>query len=381
MKRVVILGATGSIGTQALDVVASHPDLRVVALAAHSNVEALLAAAGAHRVDRVALVDEAAADRARRRFDGDVLAGSGGVVELVRDANADIVLNAIVGAAGLAASLATLAAGADLALANKESLVAGGPLVLAAVAASGRRLLPVDSEHSALLQCLAGDDADAIERLWLTASGGPFRGHSRDALALVTRADALRHPTWRMGAKITIDSATLMNKGLEVIEAHFLFGLDYDRISVVIHPQSVVHGLVALRDGALIAHLGLPDMRVPISYALCYPQRAATTAPRLDLTSQFTLEFAPPDTDAFPCLALARAAATTGGSAPCILNAANESAVAAFLDDRIGFGDIAALVADALDAVPVTTIDSIEMVAAADDRARRVVEDRLAALA
>jgi 1-deoxy-D-xylulose-5-phosphate reductoisomerase len=241
-------------------------------------------------------------------------------------------------------------------------------------------LHPVDSEHSALAQCLSGAAAEAIESIVITASGGPFRGRTTDELRGVSLADALAHPTWTMGAKITIDSATLMNKGLEVIEAHFLFGLSYDRIEVVVHPQSIVHGMARFRDGALIAHVGLPDMRVPISYALTYPDRASTTSPRLDLTRAFSLDFAPPDTETFRCLALARAAGEAGGTAPCVLNAANEEAVAAFLAGRIAFLDIAALVADALDAVSPVPVDGLESVLAADAAARAAVAGRLEAV-
>ena len=283
VKSVAVLGATGSIGVQALEIVRDHPELSACALAAHSNAEALVASATAHGVERIALVDPAAAARARTIFDGHVLEGEAGVVELVRDAGADTVLNAIVGAAGLAATLATFEAGADLALANKESLIAGGPLVLAAAERANRAILPVDSEHSAIWQCLGDARPDTVESLVITASGGPFRGLSAADLAAVTPDQALAHPTWSMGAKITIDSATLMNKGLEVIEAHFLFGVPYERIEVAVHPQSIVHAMVRFRDGALLAHLGLPDMRVPISYALTYPERAETPAPRLDL--------------------------------------------------------------------------------------------------
>jgi 1-deoxy-D-xylulose-5-phosphate reductoisomerase len=366
MKRVAILGATGSVGAQALAVCADDPDLEVVALAAGRNGDALRAAAARHRVERTAVAAEDGPDA---------------VVRLVEECQADVVLNAIVGAAGLDASLAALRTGADLALANKESLVAGGPLVLAAAAESGSRLLPVDSEHSALLQCTAGDAAEAIVSLVLTASGGPFRGRTTDELRDVTAADALAHPTWDMGAKITVDSATLMNKGLEVIEAHYLFGLAYDRIEVVVHPQSVVHGMARLCDGALIAHVGPPDMRVPIAYALTYPVRRPTAAPRLDLTEAFSLTFEPPDPATFRCLALARAAGVTGGTAPCVLNAANEEAVAAFLAGRIAFLDIAALVADALDAVPVADVESLAVVRQADAAARAAVADRLGAAA
>ncbi len=375
MKRVVILGATGSIGVQALDVASANPELEVVALAANASAEELCAAAAAHGVRRIALADPLAVPV----FDGEVLTGPAGIVRLVEESGADVVLNAIVGAAGLDASLAALCCGADLALANKESLVAGGSLVLEALARSSGVLLPVDSEHSALMQCLAGEPAEALESVVLTASGGPFRGRSAGDLADVTPADALAHPTWAMGAKITVDSATLMNKGLEVIEAHFLFGLDYDRIEVVVHPQSIVHGMARFRDGSLIAHVGYPDMRVPISYALSYPARAATTAPTLDLSRPFALEFEPPDVATFRCLGLARAAGEAGGTAPAVLNAANEEAVAAFLAGRVGFQDIAALVEDALETCPPEPIDSIEVVRAADASARDRVRTRLSA--
>jgi 1-deoxy-D-xylulose-5-phosphate reductoisomerase len=381
MKRVVILGATGSIGTQALEICAAHDDLCVVGVAAGRAVEALASAAAGHPLEAAGIADASCADAARDALGVPVLAGPDAAARLVAETAPDVVLNAIVGAAGLDASLAALAAGADLALANKESLVAGGPLVLDALARGGGRLLPVDSEHSALLQCLAASSPEAVEGVVVTASGGPFRGLRREDLRDVTPADALRHPTWSMGAKITIDSATLMNKGLEVIEAHFLFALPYDRVEVVVHPQSIVHGLVRFRDGALIAHLGEPDMRVPISYALTYPARAGTPASQLDLARAFALQFEPPDVETFRCLALARDAGEAGGTAPCILNAANEEAVAAFLAGRAGFLDIDALVAGALDAVPVEPADDLAVVRAADAAARAAVHDRLGAVA
>jgi len=301
--------------------------------------------------------------------------GPDAVVRLVEDCEADVVLNAIVGAAGLRATLATFAAGADLALANKESLVAGGELVMDALARSGRRMLPVDSEHSALAQCLAGAAEGAVTGLVVTASGGPFRGRTAESLAGVSVADALSHPTWSMGAKITIDSATLMNKGLEVIEAHHLFGVAYDRIEVVVHPQSIVHGMVRFRDGALLAHVGHPDMRVPISWALTYPDRSATAAPVLGFAEPLRLEFEPPDTATFRCLALARQAGVQGGTAPCVLNAANEAAVGAFLAGAAGFLDIAELVERALERVPAEPIESLAQLLDADARARAAVTD------
>jgi 1-deoxy-D-xylulose-5-phosphate reductoisomerase len=381
MRSVAVLGATGSIGRQALEIVAAHPDLRASALAAGSDHAGLVAAAASHGVGRIALVDPAAAQAARREHDGEVLEGAEGLERLIAESGADVVLNAVVGAAGLRATLQTFAAGADLALANKESLVAGGELVMDALARSGVRMLPVDSEHSALAQCLAGAAPGSVTGVVITASGGPFRGRTRESLADATVADALAHPTWSMGPKITIDSATLMNKGLEVIEAHHLFGLDYGQIEVVVHPQSIVHGMVRFRDGALLAHVGNPDMRVPISWALTHPDRAATSVPSLDLSAPFALQFEPPDTATFRCLALARQAGEAGGTAPCVLNAANEAAVAAFLAGAIGFLEIADLVERALEAVPPEPIGSLEQLLEADARARAAVaaETRTAA--
>ena len=316
-----------------------------------------------------------------RAFAGTVLEGPDSAAELVRRCGADVVLNAVVGSAGLAATLAAFESGSDVALANKESLVAGGTLVLEARDRAGRQLLPVDSEHSALAQCLEGAADGAVEGIVITASGGPFRGLSAAELSGVTRERALKHPTWTMGAKITIDSATLMNKGLELIEAHHLFGLPYDRIEVVVHPQSVVHGMARFRDGALIAHLGLPDMRVPISWALTYPERAATPSPKLDLTRAFALDFEPPDTGVFRCLQLARDAGVAGGTAPCVLNAANEVAVAAFLADGIAFADIPGVVEQTLARIEPEPLESLQQVLGADARARAVAHDLVAVAA
>jgi 1-deoxy-D-xylulose-5-phosphate reductoisomerase len=379
MRSVAILGATGSVGAQALEIVRDSPDLRLVALSAHSSSGPLLAAARQHGVELVALTDEGAAAAARGDAPERLFEGRAGLVEMVRAAGADVVLNAVVGAAGLEATMAALESGSDLALANKESLVAGGELVTAEARRSGRQLLPVDSEHSALLQCLAAGPVESLESLVLTASGGPFRGWSREALADVTAEQALAHPTWSMGAKITVDSATLMNKGLELIEAHHLFGLPYRRIEVVVHPQSIVHGMARYRDGALIAHLGLPDMRVPISYALTYPHRSATPAPRLDLTEPFSLDFEPPDAAAFRCLALARQAGESGGTAPCVLNAANEVAVAAFMSGGCGFLQIADTVEAVLERMPLEPLESVPQVLAADARARDLARAALGA--
>src|SRR5881227_1250959 len=321
MKRIALLGATGSIGRQALEIIAAHPELELVAAASSSEP-----------IDGLAPLTQVGGD----------------LTELLERARPDVVLNAVVGFAGLPATLWALERGIDLALANKESLVAAGDLATGARRRGGGRLLPVDSEHSAAYQCLEGRDAETVHSLVLTASGGPFRGRSSEELTAVTPEEALVHPTWRMGPKITIDSATLANKGLELIEAHFLFAVPYDRIEVVLQPTSIVHSLVRFRDGAALAHLGYPDMRAPISYALTYPERAATPLAPLDLTS-LSLVFEAPDLETFPMLALAREAGEKGGSYPCVFNAANEVAVAAFLEGRIPFLDIAALVTDALE--------------------------------
>ncbi len=346
----MILGSTGSVGRQALDVVAHSSDLEVVALAAGSSFELLLEQARAHGVNRIALTDPGAAARASESWtDGAVLAGEEGLVGLITDAGCDLVLNAMVGAAGLMPTVAALGEGIDLALANKESLVAGGELVTALAEATGARIIPVDSEHSALHQLLALERPGTVDRLVLTASGGPFRGMAPGELEGVTPEQALRHPTWSMGGKITVDSATLMNKGLELIEASHLFGVPMERIEVVVHPQSLVHALVHLNDGASLAHLGRPDMRVPISYALHYPDRADTPVETLDLATAGQLTFEAPDGEAFRCLGLAREAARLGGTAPCALNAANEVAVGAFLGGRLSFPGIAEVIERALD--------------------------------
>jgi len=370
MRRILIVGSTGSIGTQALDVVARSDSLEVVGLAAATNVDLVLEQARSLGVGRVALADEDAAARAAERWtEGEVLAGAAGLIELITEADCDLVLNALTGSAGLGPTVAALGEGIDLALANKESLVIGGELVGALAEATGAQVLPVDSEHSALHQLVAGEPAGAVDRLVLTASGGPFRG--RTDLADVTPDQALAHPTWAMGGRITIDSATLMNKGLEIIEAHHLFGLPYERIDVVVHPQSIVHALVALADGASLAHLGHPDMRVPISYALHHPDRADVPVPTLDLASVGTLSFEEPDEETFPCLRLARQAGLQGGTAPCVLNAADEVAVAAFLAGELAFTGIAEVVERTLDAVPARPVGHFSDLYEADASARR----------
>jgi 1-deoxy-D-xylulose-5-phosphate reductoisomerase len=382
-RRLAILGSTGSIGTQALDVVGrSDGELRAVALSASDAWEELVAQAMRHGVKRIALADEDAAARAAEEWtQGEVLAGVDGIVSLVAECECDMVLNAIVGSAGLVPTVAALGEGIDLALANKESLVVGGELVTQLAEATGAQIIPVDSEHSAMFQLMASERAGAVQRLILTASGGPFRGMGRDELEGVTVEQALAHPTWDMGGKITIDSATLMNKGLEVIEAHHLFGTPYEQIDVVVHPQSIVHSLIHLCDGATLAHLGYPDMRVPISYALHYPERADVPVNPLDLVSVGSLTFEPVDDRTFGCLRLARDAARSGGTAPCTMNAANEVAVHAFLAGRIGFLDIEAVIEETLTELPAEGIHSFDALGESDSRARRIAGDLVAARA
>ncbi len=376
MKRVVILGATGSIGEQALEVAAASGELSVVGLSADRSWRRVIDQARDHGVPAVALADPAAADKASAEWNGRVLAGTDGIRELVADSGADLVLNGIVGSAGLGPTIVALAEGIELALANKESLVVGGELVTALAEATDTRIIPVDSEHSALYQLVRAEPAGGVERLVLTASGGPFRG--RDELGRVTPAEALAHPTWEMGGRITIDSATLLNKGFELIEAHHLFGLPYGRIDVVVHPQSIVHALIHLNDGATLAHLGQPDMRVPISYALHHPERADVDLPTLDLAEVGALTFERADLATFPCLRLAREAGEAGGTAPCVLNAADEVAVDAFLEGRIPFTAIAEVIERTMDALPTGTPGHFEDLYAVDaearERARELIE-------
>ena len=352
MKRIALLGATGSIGRQALEIIESHEELELVA-----------AASGSQPIDGLAPLTQVGGD----------------LTELLERAEPDVVLNAVVGFAGLPATIWALERGVDLALANKESLVAAGDLATAAQQRGGGRLLPVDSEHSAAYQCLEGRNAETVHSLVLTASGGPFRGRARDELPGVTPDEALAHPTWNMGPKITVDSATLANKGLELIEAHFLFDLDYNQIEVVIHPTSTVHALVRFRDGAALAHLGYPDMRVPISFALTYPDRAATPVPPLDFSDGLALEFEPPDLETFPLLALARQTGEQGGTYPCAYNAANEVGVAAFLDGRLPFLAIAETVEETLAAVDGAAAHDLDELYEADGEARRLAERTAAA--
>src|SRR3954452_4924901 len=338
--------------------------------------EARVEQAAEHGVRRIALADADAGARAAEAWtDGEVLVGAEGLVRLVIESEADLVLNALVGSAGLGATVATLGEGIDLALANKESLVVGGELVTQLAEATGARIVPVDSEHSALHQLLDGERAGTVDKLVLTASGGPFRGRTRAELEDVTVEEALRHPTWSMGGKITIDSATLMNKGLEVMEAHHLFAVPYDRIDVVVHPQSIVHSYVLLCDGAALAHLGYPDMRVPISYALHHPERVDVPVAALDLAAIGALTFEPVDGDAFPCLGLARAAARAGGTAPCVLNAANEIAVHAFLNRRLAFLGIPAVIDETLERLPAQPVHAFDSLYDADREARALAAE------
>lgn len=350
MKAITLLGSTGSIGTQTLDIVSQYPDqFRIVGLAARNNVELLAQQIRQFRpqivaicnLDQLPLLKEAIADLKPQPI---VLGGEEGVVEVARYGDAQAVVTGIVGCAGLLPTIAAIQAGKDIALANKETLIAGGPVVLPLLQAHGVKLLPADSEHSAIFQCLQGIPPGGLRRILLTASGGAFRDLPVEKLANVTVADALKHPNWSMGQKITIDSATLMNKGLEVIEAHFLFGADYDQIEIVIHPQSIIHSLIELQDTSVLAQLGWADMRLPLLYALSYPNRIPTNWERLDLVKVGSLTFREPDHQKYPCMQLAYAAGRAGGTMPAVLNAANEQVVALFLEERIRFLDIPRLI-------------------------------------
>jgi 1-deoxy-D-xylulose-5-phosphate reductoisomerase len=403
MKRIVVLGSTGSIGTQTVDVVRQHSDqLEIVGLAVNSRVKEMLEQARAHNVHHLAVGDERlagepVADEARAQAGAQGSCGFGmdAVVDLVRMPEVDVVVNSLVGAAGLRVSYETLRAGKVLALANKESLVVGGDLImpLAAQVDDARRaagvapkvgpagaLMPIDSEHGAIYQCLLGESEREVSRLWVTASGGPFRGRTRADLADITPAQALAHPTWNMGAKISIDSSTLMNKGLEVIEAHHLFNMPYDKILVVVQPQSAIHSMVEFTDGSVKAHLGTTDMRIPIQFALSYPERWEAPVQPLDFTKLGSLEFAPADTDTFRCLALARHAGSVGGTLPCVMNAANEVAVAAFLAEEgsyLGIAECVEAVMDAHEAAGVQKVESIEQLQELDAWARATAKQNV----
>ncbi|MCB9182474.1 MAG: 1-deoxy-D-xylulose-5-phosphate reductoisomerase [Flavobacteriales bacterium] len=383
MKRIAILGSTGSIGTQALEVVREQPEhFQVELLTCGNRVDALIEQALEFKPNAVVIGDAAQLPRVKDALFAHGIkayAGAEALEQAVAMEDIDIVLTALVGFAGLRPTLAAIEAGKSIALANKETLVVAGDLVTKAARAKGVNIYPVDSEHSAIFQCLAGEWSNPIEKIVLTASGGPFRGKSRDELAGITKVQALKHPNWEMGAKITIDSATLMNKGLEAIEAKWLFNLRADQIEIVVHPQSIIHSMVQFRDGSMKAQMGLPDMKLPIQYALAYPERLPTTWPRFDFTRYPALTFEQPDTVTFRNLALALAALDQGGNAPCVLNAANEVAVELFLKDAIGFLEMSDLVEHCLQRIEHITNPSLDDLFASDAEARRLARERVPA--
>lgn len=379
-KRVTILGSTGSVGTQTIDLLLRAADkYHVVALTAHRNVVLLAEQAKTLRAERAVIADPTKYDELKAALAGTGIIAAAGPQAVVEAAEApsDWVMAAIVGAAGLPATMAAARRGAVVAFANKETLVCAGPLMMNLVAKTGAQLLPVDSEHNAIWQVFETERRDAITRLILTASGGPFRQRSLVEMATMTAAQAVKHPVWAMGAKISVDSATMMNKGLEIIEACFLFAMPENKVEVVVHPQSVIHSMVEYADGSVLAQLGSPDMRTPIGYALAWPDRMATPAARLDLAAIGQLTFEAPDPERFPALKLARQAMQTGGTAPAILNAANEVAVQAFLDGRIGFLDIAAINADTLGKVAAVSLADLEVLADADALARLTAQQAI----
>ena len=372
IKNIALLGATGSIGASTLKVVRQHPErFRLVSVAAGRQWEKLLPILQEFKIGTCCVADPDAARELRKHTPARVLEGMEGLLELVSDPAADYVLNGLVGAIGCRPTLEAISRGKQVGLANKETMVMAGEVINEALRRHPEsRLIPIDSEHSAVFQCLAGRPVDEVEHIELTASGGPFREWPKARFAAITMADALTHPTWVMGEKITIDSATLMNKGLEVIEAHYLFGAPYDRIKVTIHPRSIIHSFVQFRDGSLMAQLGCPDMQLPIQYALTYPERLALGVERLDMAKVGKLEFFAPDSDKFPCLALAYRAGRMGGTAPAILNAANEVAVARFLAEGLAFTEIPEVIASVLDAARIEAKPALEQVLAADAWAR-----------
>ena len=379
-KAISILGSTGSIGTQSLEVARSH-EMQIYALAANRNVDALEQQAREFYPKKVCIFEtEKYAELKQRLADlpVQVLCGMEGLCDIASDKNADILINSVVGMVGLLPTLTAISAGLDIALANKETLVAGGSLVMEQAAKKGVRIYPVDSEHSAIFQCLQGNRREQLHKIILTASGGPFFGKTRQELEHVTVADALNHPNWSMGNKITIDSATLMNKGLEFIEAKWLFDLTPEQIEIVVHRQSVVHSAVEYQDCSVIAQMGVPDMKIPIQYALLYPERLPCPTKHLSLTDYGPLTFEKPDMETFSCLKTAIAAITTGGTAPCIVNGANEVAVAAFLSGKIRFLDIGALAQKAMEMIPATKIETYEDVMRADTKAREFVRNTIA---
>lgn len=378
MKNICLLGSTGSIGRSSLEVLANFPDrFRVAYLTTHSNIDLLQEQIRRYSPLGVAVYDEAAAQRFRKQSNGSVrlFSGADGLAEIASADDVDIVMNSLVGFAGLIPTVEAIKRGRRIILANKETLVVAGEIITRLVREHHTALIPVDSEHSAILQCLAGEQRDQISRLILTASGGPFLRLKREALETVTVDAALKHPTWRMGNKISIDSATLMNKGLEVIEAHWLFNLAPDRIDVVIHPQSIIHSMVEFVDGSVKAQLGMPDMKIPIQYALTYPERATSSFNRVDFAALREMTFFSPDIQTFECLALAYDALRQGGTAPAVLNAANEIAVDLFLQHTIGFMDIPRLIRTALETVPVVSSPSLGDIVNADNETRRLVRD------
>lgn len=373
-RKLVLLGSTGSIGRSTLDVVSAHPGaFDVVALAAHANLERLLEQCRQFNPRYICLVDDRRADVLRHEFEGEkveLLIGEEGLVRLAELREADIVVNAVVGAAGLRASLAAVKRGVRLALANKESLVAGGPLFPEIVERSGAEIVPIDSEHSALWQCLTAGKANEVKRLVITASGGPFRNTPWEEFESITPKRALHHPTWQMGPKITVDSATLANKGLEVIEAVALFSMPVEKVSVVIHPQSIMHSMVEFIDSSIIAQLSSPDMRLPITYSLFWPDRVESGYGALDPARMGELTFEEPDLERFPALRLAFEVARAGGTAPAVYNAANEIAVQGFLQDKIKFTDIAVIIEEGVSRIPVTANPQLDDILEADRRAR-----------
>jgi 1-deoxy-D-xylulose-5-phosphate reductoisomerase len=380
-RGIAVLGSTGSIGRTTLEVVSAFPDrFRVVALTAHRSANVLLEQADRHRPELAVLVDGELEPRTTPQGTR-VASGWDAVLEAASHPDVEIVVNALVGAAGLEPTLQALAAGKRLALANKESLVVGGPLVMRALRENAGELVPVDSEHSAVFQCLAGASLESVRRLVLTASGGPFRDRDPWDLARVTPDEALRHPTWNMGAKITVDSATLVNKALEVVEAHYLFGIPYERVEVVIHPQSIVHSLVEFRDGSVLAQLGYPTMALPVLYALTYPERLPYDAPSLDLAQIGTLTFEPVPPGRFPAFELGREAALKGGTAPAVFNAASEEAVAAFLSEQLPFNEIPEVIRDVVRGHAVEEVTDLGVVRRADgwarEAARTYVQERV----
>ena len=380
MKNIAILGSTGSIGRQTVDVALAHPELFTVSvLAANASDELLEKQIEALSPELAVLADEAAAARLKARYGGKtrIEGGRDAFIEAAAYPTADIVVTSMMGFAGLAPTMKALEAKKDIALANKETLVVAGELVMAKAREMGAAILPVDSEHSALFQCLQGEEARCVERIILTASGGPFRGKTQDTLKKATVEECLAHPTWQMGQKITIDSATLVNKGLEVIEAHWLYDVPYDAIEVVVHPESIIHSMVGFTDGAVMAQIGPADMRLPIQYALTYPKRRSSSFERLDFSKLAHLSFEKPDTATFRGLPLAYEAGRAGGTMPCIMNAANEVAVAAFLAGRIHFLDIYAIIERTMEKCGVQKAPTLDDLFAADDEARRVAQDFL----